>query len=66
MAIFVGVGEDQSRVVLEAVEHAVPMVSVDVHVGDALEPVALAQIFDRHTAIVEYTESRGSVPRRVM
>jgi hypothetical protein len=37
--VLVQVGEQQVRIVLECVEHAVAVVRVDVDVGDALQPV---------------------------
>ena len=60
------VREDDVRVVLERVEHAVAVMRIDVHVGDALQPVALAQQLDRDAAIVEHAEPGGAIARGVM
>jgi hypothetical protein len=65
-AILVDVGEDQIRIVLEAIVDAVAMVGIDVDVGDTFESVISAQHFDRHAAIVEYTEARGRAARSVV
>ena len=60
------VGKDQVRVALEAVEHAVAVVRIDVHVGNAFQAVIAAKHFHRHAAVVEHAESRGAAARRVM
>jgi len=50
----------------EPVEHAVPVMGIDVHVGDALQAVFPAQIFDGHAAIVEHAESGGPIASGMM
>ena len=60
------VGEDDGRIVLERVVHAVAVVRVDVDVGDALEAMRAAQQLDDDAAIVEHAKARGAVARRVM
>jgi hypothetical protein len=62
----VDVGEDQVRVALEAVVHAVAVVGVDVHVRNTLQSVIPAQHFHRHAAVVEHAESGRGTTRRVM
>jgi len=52
-AVLVQIREQQVRVVLECVEHAVAVVRVDVNVGDTLHPVPAPEHFDRHAAVVE-------------
>jgi len=67
--VLVDVGEDQERVLLERVVHAVAVVNIDVHVGDLLQAVPPAQHLGDHAAVVEDAESgrmaaRGMVQPR--
>jgi hypothetical protein len=64
--ILVDVREERICVGLERVEHAVPVVRVDVDVGDPLQAVPLAQQLDRNAAIVEDAEARRMSARGVM
>ncbi len=66
LATLVQVGDDDLRVVLEGVEHAVAVVRVDVDVGDAPEAVTPPQRLDDHAAVVEDAEARGAVARGVV
>ena len=65
-AVFVQVCKQDVGVRFEAVEHAVAVVRIDVHVRHALHPMTAAQLFDRDTTIVEHTEPRRSTARSVM
>ena len=58
--------EDQFRIVLEGVEHAIAMMGVDINVGDARNAMGAPQMLDDHAAIVEDAEARGALARRVM
>ena len=60
------VGEQEVRVVLETIEHAVSVVRIDVHVGDPFEPVTGTQVFRRHTAVVEHAETGGMSATRMV
>ena len=51
--VLMHVREDDSRVVLERIEHTIAVVRIDVDVSDAFQPRFLAQQLDSHTAIVE-------------
>ena len=65
-AVLVEVGEQQIRIVLERVEHAVAVMRIDVDVSDALQAMLAAQHLDRDAAIVEHAEAGGVVARRMM
>ncbi len=62
----VQVRDDQLRIVLERVEHAVPMVGIDIHIGDTAQPPMPAQMLDNDTAVIEYAEARGAIACRMM
>ena len=64
--VLVNIGEQQIGIVIERVEHPVPMMGVDIDVGDAFEAMAGTQLFDGDPAIVEDTEAGGPVARRMM
>ena len=51
--IFMDVGEDHLRIVLESVKHAIAVVCVDVDVGNAREPVRTSKPLDGDTTIVK-------------
>ena len=55
---------EHSRVAVEGVLHAVAVVCVDVHVGDA--QAALQQVHDGDDGVVEHTETAGVAGRRVV
>ena len=64
--IFVDVGEDQLRLVLEGVEHTVAVMRVDVDICDALETAGRTQPFDDDATIVERAKTGGTAARGVM
>lgn len=66
LAGLVQVGDDDRRVVLEGVEHAIAMVGIDVDVGDRAQPVPPPQRLDHDATVVEHAEARGAVARRVV
>ena len=61
--VLVHVREDQVRVIFETVEHAITVMCVNIDVGDASEPVLLAQVLDGNAAIIENAESPGAPGR---
>ncbi len=65
-AVLVDVGENDVGIVFERVKHPVAVMGIDVDVGDLLQPVALAEQLNRHSAIVEHAEPRSLVARGVM
>ena len=65
-AVFVDIGKYQVGVVFETVEHTVAMVGVDIHIGDAFQTKILAQVFCRHTTVVEHAEPGSPIARRMM
>jgi sulfate-transporting ATPase len=60
-SIFMDIGNDHVRVILERVEHPVAVMGVDIDVGNALQARTPAQQLDRHSAIVENAEAGGMV-----
>ena len=65
-AVLVDIGEQQVRVVFKTIKHAITVVRVNIDVGDPPEAVVPAQIFDRHTAIIEYTKPGSLITCRVV
>ena len=65
-AVFVQVCKNQVGVVLESIEDTVPVMRVDIDVGNALQSVLLSQVFDRNTAIIEYAKTCRVLPARMV
>ena len=42
------------------------MMRIDIDIGDPLQAIVLAQVFDRNAAIVKHAESRCVTPAGVM
>jgi len=57
--VFMDIRENQIRIVVEGIENTVAMVGIDVDIGDTGYRVFLAQIFNRHAAVVEDAKTSG-------
>jgi len=66
VSILVDIGKQQIRIIFETVKHAITMMGVNIDVGDALDAVLRAQVFDCDAAIVEYAKPRSHVAAGVM
>ena len=65
-SILVDIGKYQVGIILESVEDAVAVMSVDIDVGDSLQSVLQAQVLSCDAAIVENAESGGAIASRMM
>jgi hypothetical protein len=65
-AILVDVGEDDGRVGLERIKHAVAVMRVDIHVGDAFQAIFLLQDLDGHAGVVEHAKTGSGVGHAVV
>ena len=61
VSVFMQIRDPQIRVVLKGIEDTVPMVSVNIDIGQPAHAMAFSQGLDRNAAIVEDTKPRGSV-----
>ncbi len=66
MPVLMDIGKDDARIVLEPVEHAVAVMSVDVDVGNALQPESSAKLLNGNATVVEHTEPGSLVAGCVM
>lgn len=64
--IFMDIGEQQIRVVLEPVKHTISVMRIDIHVGNALQIVMVSKVFDGNPAVVEDTKSGSMVAPGMM
>ena len=65
-AVLVDVGEADTGILLEGVEHPVAVVGIDVHIGDPPQAVPRPQQFQHDATIVVDAETRGLVAPGVM
>jgi hypothetical protein len=66
LSALVQIREDQPRVVLEGVIHAIAMVRIDIDIGDAGHAAVTPQMLDDDPAVVEDAKSRGALTRSVV
>jgi len=64
--IFMDIGENQVRVILETIKNAIPVVGIDVDIGDPLQLMFLPQVLRRDATIIEDAKTRRVLPARVV
>ena len=66
IATLMQIGNDDLRVILECIEYAVPVVGIDIHIGDAPKTMTPTQGFNDDTAIVEDAKAGRAIASGVM
>ena len=64
--VFVQIGERQVGIVFKRIKHAVAVMRVNVHIGDAPNLILRAQGFNQYAAVIERAEAGGRVAARVV